>query len=46
MVAYFDKANLVSFFKQIDEHPFGDDVLSILKKQLNLFFNFSSDSIS
>lgn len=46
MVAYFDKANLVSFFKQLDEHPFGEDVLSILKKQLNLFFNFSSDSIS
>lgn len=46
MVAYFDEANLVSFFKQIDEHQFGDDVLSILKKQLNLFFNFSLDSIS
>lgn len=45
MVAYFDEANLVSFFKQVDEHPFGSDVMSILKKQLNLFFNFSLDSI-
>ncbi len=46
MTTYFDKANLISFFKQVDEHRFGDDVLSILKKQLNLFFNFSLDSIS
>jgi hypothetical protein len=45
MVAYFDEANLVSFFKQMDEHPFGNDVMSLLKKQLNLFFNFSLDSI-
>lgn len=45
MVAYFDEANLTSLFKQVDEHPFGNDVMSLLKKQLNLFFNFNLDSI-
>ena len=46
MKVYFDEKNLISLFRSIDGHPMGNEVLQILKKQLDLFFNFSKESIS
>ena len=45
MRVVFDKENARSFFKQIDDHPNGRDVMTLLKRQLNLCFNFDLDEV-
>jgi hypothetical protein len=43
MTVVFDKLNAISFFKQIDECIIGDDIIKLLKRELNLQFNFQLD---
>jgi len=44
MDIYIDKANLVSLIKS-RENPLFDDCSKLLKKQLNIFFNFSKNEL-
>ena len=45
MRVVFDKESAISFFRQLDDHPNGKDILNLLKKQLDLCFNFQLDEI-
>jgi hypothetical protein len=45
MKVIFDEKNAVSFFKQIDQSIIGDDILKLLKRQVNLQFNFDLDEV-
>jgi hypothetical protein len=45
MTVVFDKLNAISFFKQVSEYNIGEDIIKLLKRQLNLQFNFQLDDI-
>lgn len=45
MKVVFDKENAISFFKNLDDYEIGDDVLKLLKRQVDLQFNFDLDDI-
>lgn len=40
MTVVFDKENAISFFKSIDNSEFGHEIMQLLKRQVNLQFNF------
>jgi hypothetical protein len=42
----FDEQNAISFFKNLQSNEFSDNVLNLLKRQVNLKFNFTLDEIS
>ncbi|WP_405570199.1 hypothetical protein [Winogradskyella sp. Asnod2-B02-A] len=45
MTVIFDEENAISFFKNLDNYEIGDDIHKLLKRQINLQFNFELDEI-
>jgi len=46
MVVYFDKENFISLFKLLNKSSRGDDILRMLKRQVNIHFNFDVETLA